>query len=167
MDDQTKKEVPFTSPILIGSNHLQALVDILEVDGFPVTDSIYQELCKEFHDVSLTSIRHLLQFVGTDIVRTHIDNDVWLKYFGKIATNTDANIIVTDARFKNEREYLKSIGATLFLIKREGLSSGDSHISENQLGDDNDYDVIVYNDSCKVALQSSMTMWYVHHRREG
>jgi hypothetical protein len=82
-----------------------------------------------------------------------------------VAGTTD-NVVVTDARFKNERDHLKKLGATLVLVKRHHyLEDGKAtatelHISENQLGVDEDYDVIVYNSGTECQLQSEISMWY-------
>ena len=46
------------------------------------------------------------------------------------------------------------------LVKRPELSNTSSHISENQLGEDHDYDVIVNNLTTVAAMQSEISMWY-------
>jgi hypothetical protein len=101
----------------------------------------------------------MLQTVGTDICRTFIKDDIWLEYVKK-EIQLFPKVVITDARFKNEREYLKNIGAILILVKRPGYENKSQHISENQLGLEDEYDIIVNNDQTIQTLQSSMLLWY-------
>lgn len=159
MDDQDKKELPFNTPFVIGSNHIEHLVDILETDGFSISDNTTKELYA-FVGTELNSIRHILQFFGTDICRNKVADDMWLVYLGKRVKDSFEKIVITDARFANERVFLKKLGATLVLVKRPGQASTDSHVSENQLGEDSEYDVIINNDTTLDGLHSSVSMWY-------
>jgi hypothetical protein len=160
MDDPSKKETAFEEPISINSEHIRDLLDLLRFDGFLFDmESTCRDICKNFIGKILTSIRDMLQTVGTDICRTYIQDDIWLCYIKSLITPAH-NYVITDARFKNERDYLKDLGAILILIKRPGYESKSTHISENQLGLDSDYDVVVDNISTPHAMQSSLCMWY-------
>jgi hypothetical protein len=138
-------------------------MEILEDDGFFISEDVYRAITHDFVGKRLTSIRDCLQVVGTDICRVYVDDGIWLSYIAKQVSDGNKNFVVTDARYKNERDFLRSIGAFLVLIKRKSLDKmeKDTHISENDLGDDSEYDVVVNNDSCKNHLQSSMAMWYL------
>lgn len=166
MDDPFKKEVTFENPICIRADHIRDLLDLLRFDEFVFDEQQKcKEICKNFIGKNLTSIRDMLQTVGTDICRTYIQDDIWLEYVKDSITKSEKDIVITDARFKNERDYLKSLGAVLVLVKRESLGeTTESHISENQLGDEKDYDVIVYNNDTLTALQSDIAMWYVMNK---
>jgi hypothetical protein len=161
MDDPFMKEVPFTVAISIGPVHIDTLLRTLKRDGydFEFYDT-YTLLCKNFMGTSLTTIRDVLQTVGTDICRNHIQDDIWLDYVKKNILTHDGDLVITDARFQNEREFLKKLGAVLVLIVRPGYENKSTHISENQLGDPSDYDVVAVNDSTVTALQSDIAMWY-------
>jgi len=166
MDDPSKKELPFPTPLIISSTHLEDLVDQLELDGFRVNEDAQKTIYASFIGRSLNSIREVLQVLGTDICRTNIKDTIWLEYFDRRVAKIEGNIVVTDARFKNERAHLKNLGAVLVLVKREipseatKLSGTELHVSENQLGDDSEYDVIVYNTGTAIQLQSEISMWY-------
>lgn len=162
MDNPSLKEKLFDSPFVMEAPHLYKLIDILENDGFSIQEWGIPELFIRFTHEKFVSIRDILQRVGTDICRAYFADDIWLKYLGKQLSNPGQNIVVTDARFKNERDYLKSLGAILVLVKREGLNNKDSHVSENQLGEESDYDVIVHNNVPLIELQASISMWYIH-----
>lgn len=161
MDDPAKKEVTFKDPIYITTDHVLHLLDILRNDKFLFDFEVTcKEICKNFIGKFLTSIRDMLQTVGTDICRTYIKDDIWLDYIKTTVSNSTSDIVVTDARFKNERDYLKELGAVLILVKRPGMQSNSTHISENQLGNENDYDVIINNCDTIQALQSDVCMWF-------
>jgi hypothetical protein len=160
MDDPFKKEEPFSSPLQITEEHLNTLFKILTQDGFDVTDENIIDISSQFRNKKLSSIRNVLQVIGTDICRNFIKDDIWLSYVKKDIAEQNVNVVITDARFENERKFLKELGATLILVKRPGFEPKDSHASENQLGNDFDYDVVVNNVSTIGTLQSEICMWY-------
>jgi hypothetical protein len=111
--------------------------------------------------------RELLQFIGTDICRAifpeyHMDIVATI-----IKNNPGSNIVITDARFHNERVMLKEdCNATLIRIKRPGYTPDDLinekptntepaslHVSETSLGNDSDYDVIIVNNGTVEELK--------------
>lgn len=166
MDNPSKKELLFTIPITINPDHIKHLLELLSYDEFVFSfEDTCKAICKNFIGKILTSIRDTLQTVGTDICRAFIQDDIWLAYVKHSINNSKVPIVITDARFQNERDYLKSLGAILVLVKRPGCESNSSHISENQLGNESDYDVVIYNDSTAYGLQSSVCTWYSvkHH----
>jgi hypothetical protein len=164
MHNPDKKEVLFDKPLVVSKAHIETIIGILNADGFDITKDITARLYG-FVGTPMVSIRNLLQFFGTDVLRNNVADDIWLNYASKLIGS--ANYVITDSRFANERKYLRDRGATLILVKRKGLAGGDGHISENQLGIDEDYDVIVNNDLTKTAMQSDISMWYtVKHKRE-
>lgn len=160
MDDPFKKEKPFELPIVLTDTHLNTLFKILTEDGFNVTEFHIEQINSQFRDKKLSTIRDALQVVGTDICRNFIKDDIWLSYVKKNIENDYGNIVITDARFQNERDFLRGLGAVLVLVNRPGFESKDGHISENQLGEESDYDVIINNVSTITALQSEICMWY-------
>jgi hypothetical protein len=161
MDNPMLKEVSFDTPISITNTNIVDLLETIFNDGFSFDlEKTTLEVCKNFYGKILTSIRDMLQTIGTDICRCYIQDDIWLSYVKNTIKNSDHPLVITDARFKNEREYLKKLGAVLILVKRPGLENTSTHISENQLGDDSEYDVIVTNDSSITCLQSEINMWF-------
>jgi hypothetical protein len=160
MDDPKLKESPFTKPIIINNNHVNLLLLRLKYLGIEVTEQQEEQL-RKFIGTELVSIRNLLQFVGTDMIRTHIDDNIWLKLFDKkLKELQHDNIIVTDARFKNERDHLRNMGAILCYVHRPNNESVDSHKSENELGHHSDYDVLIINDKDIATLHFDISQWY-------
>jgi len=161
MDDPSKKEILFTNPVTINPDHVKHLLELLSYDEFVFSfEDTCKAICKNFIGKNLTSIRDMLQTIGTDICRSYIQDDIWLAYVKGRVRHSEVPIVITDARFKNERDYLKSLGAILVLVKRSGLENTSTHISENQLGQDSDYDVIVNNNDTISGIQSEISMWY-------
>jgi hypothetical protein len=77
---------------------------------------------------SWISIRQLMQYVGTNVCRQYISNDVWIN---ATLQNTN-NIIIADLRFKRECEIMKKYNGTLIYINRPGCEPG-NHASEREV----------------------------------
>lgn len=62
--------------------------------------------------------RQVLQYVGTDYIRS-VQPDYWLQVVAqKIKENPDGNYVITDVRFPNEAEILKGLGAFILKVLR-------------------------------------------------
>ena len=64
--------------------------------------------------------RWILQHVGTEVWRNHFHSDIWLAALERELLNTPGDVVVTDARFSNELEVLRSLGAVTVLITKPG-----------------------------------------------
>ena len=62
--------------------------------------------------------RWILQHVGTDVIRGHFHDDMWLASLENKLRKTDDDIIISDVRFKNEVKMLKSLGAVCVEVTR-------------------------------------------------
>lgn len=101
--------------------------------------------------------REILQFVGTDLVRDCISSFFWPKVLDKQIAH-ESKVVITDVRFFEERQYVEYKEGLLLLVERPTtVKSGDTHASETSLGDFQDYDYVIYNDS---------TIEDLHHRLE-
>ena len=161
MDDPSKKESPFTEKLSITIEHIDSLLRTVRRDGFEFDhDKVFEDVRTNFQGRILKSIRDMLQTVGTDICRDYIKDDIWLQYVKNAILTHDGDLVITDARFENERNFLADLGAVMVLVVRPGYENKSTHISENQLGSPEDYDVVVLNDGTITALQSDMAMWY-------
>lgn len=66
--------------------------------------------------------RKALQYIGTDVFRTHVDENVWvdiakIKIQGLLANGT--NVVVTDCRFVNEIDLVKSLNGKILCLARK------------------------------------------------
>ncbi len=67
--------------------------------------------------------RLALQLVGTDVLRDHFHNDIWinsLEYRLRKISDSDT-VVVTDARFTNELNIIKHLCGTIIWVQRGGL----------------------------------------------
>jgi hypothetical protein len=64
------------------------------------------------------SPRLCLQLMGTDVMRNHFHNDIWVTSLENKIRNFDGNIIITDCRFKNELDIFDKFGANVIRVRR-------------------------------------------------
>ncbi len=82
-------------------------------------------------------IRNVLQYMGTDVFRDQISATFWVEqlYKRQIAQSTADIFFITDCRFPNEIEYLKSMECCLFVLKitrSRDISEGSELSQENK-----------------------------------
>ena len=96
--------------------------------------------------------REMLQEIGTETMRNNFHPDVWLNallgqytgyYEGEGTEMIYPNWIITDVRFPNEAEAVKKHGG--LLIRIDGVSVTDTHLSEIALDDYDGFDYRVIN----------------------
>jgi hypothetical protein len=63
------------------------------------------------------SPRYVLQYFGTDLFRNHFHRDIWLRIIER-KLNSHPNIVITDCRFPNEIQLMKSYEAKLINVRR-------------------------------------------------
>lgn len=150
-----KKEVPFPyGPKVLGhsaSNEIHKWVTDRNDE--------YKYECKEKLDnvvyinnsPKFETPRALLQFLGTEVLRDCYSPDYHLRQVEhQIETLKPDTVVITDARFDNERAWARKYGAELILLtgrtreKFEGTEFK-KHASETGLGDASDYDYVIEN----------------------
>ena len=89
-----------------------------------------------------TSIRHMLQYIGTDVIRK-VDAGWHVRRFEESLKNF-TSIVVDDVRFRNELECIKKWGGTSVYIDTLELDV-ESHISESSIFKE-DTDFVIVND---------------------
>lgn len=97
-----------------------------------LSDNQFNKLLKnECYDRIITSwisIRQVMQYVGTNVCRQFISNDIWIN-----ATLTN-NIVISDLRFKREFDVVKEKNGILIYIDRPICKPG-NHASEREVYD--------------------------------
>lgn len=76
-------------------------------------------------------VRRLLQAIGTEAVRNIIGPNTWTDLARKSICESTNSIVVTDVRFANEADMLRSMGGLLIRITREGVGPVNGHVSDN------------------------------------
>jgi hypothetical protein len=144
-DDDLKDE-KFVQPLAILPRHVTLIASHVAKHGFIVTKEMVTKMDSIGIGQLMDTPRQLLQFVGTEIIRNVVDSKIWIIILNKKLKTYEGNAIIQDGRFSNERAALRDAGAMLCLIKRPSLSNQDTHASENDLGEDYEYDDILMND---------------------
>lgn len=99
--------------------------------------------------------RHLLQYIGTDVVRNK-DENYWVKFVSDMLSISEDRwdyVLIPDTRFPNEINYLKERGCDVFTIRiiRDGFENNlgeinQTHESETAL-DNYKFDKTIKNNS--------------------
>lgn len=62
--------------------------------------------------------RWVLQHCGTDVLRKHFHNDIWIASLENRIRKTKDNIVISDVRFPNEITAIKKVGGKVIRIMR-------------------------------------------------
>lgn len=62
--------------------------------------------------------RYVLQQWGTDVLRRHFHDGIWIASLQYKLENSEDDVVITDARFKNEIDAIKNIGGTTLRVSR-------------------------------------------------
>ena len=151
--DDNLKDKPFDRPVKIRHININNIVEELSNRNIGVPSNVKTAMESVGLGKIMSSPRHLLQFVGTDIIRNNVDPNVWIKIFTEKLKNTSANVACADLRFSNERLSLRSIGAKIYLVERPTMVFGDTHVSENDLGDSSEYDKVIINEGTQAEYE--------------
>lgn len=86
---------------------------------------------ENLENYEFSSYRNLLQYLGTNIIRTYNPNWHINKLKEKIEKNPTQKFVISDARFKNELQVLKDLGTDCWFILRPLMNNNISnHESE-------------------------------------
>lgn len=89
---------------------------------------------KELEGRHITSIRELLQIIGTDVIRKYNENWHVEKMIEEIESySEDRLIVVDDVRFPNERQAILDHSGEVFFIVRPNVLDVSNHVSETAL----------------------------------
>jgi hypothetical protein len=102
--------------------------------------------------------RVAMQTLGTEWGRGCLSDTIWLdawrRRWGPMIEGLKVDLVVTDCRFANEAEYLKKMGAEIFVVRRPGFQKPATHASED-LAWAEGYPII-WNDSDIPALHKAV-----------
>ncbi len=140
--DEILKNMWFEQPFVVSFKHVHNFLKCIDSEKL----SFFSALCiiKDLYGRTFSGPRHILQYIGTDIIRKYISETYLLDIIGKKIVESELDVIVTDMRFENERDLLKKLGGIKILVERISMST-DTHISEISLGSLNDYDLVITN----------------------
>lgn len=115
-----------------------------------------------FYEKKNIITRSILQIYGTNIMRNRVDDLYWVNktvdYMKRIKNNTDY-VLITDARFTNELEYLKKCFDDVVVVYIDKFNVDKSieltHESENGLNDA-DFNFVIHNDGTIEELKEKV-----------
>lgn len=92
--------------------------------------------------------RICLQYIGTELYRMQVDNDIWAKSVGQ-TLDQDVITIIDDVRFPNELDVVKQSGVSMYSILLNSPPSlvelnAEAHASETSIGA-MDFELHYYN----------------------
>jgi len=101
--------------------------------------------------------RKILQFVGTELLRDNLEKimpglgqnifthhfELW--YQTELKKNPNLRVIISDVRFKNEIDFIQSLGGSVIKIDRPAAQTNDMHSSELELQSITIYDHLIEN----------------------
>lgn len=90
-------------------------------------------------DMPYLTPRWVLQFWGTDVLRQHFHQDIWVASVEYQLQRSDYDVVITDARFYNEIQAIKSTGGTTVHMLRGPIPEWYEHAinynrGENTIG---------------------------------
>lgn len=120
-----------------------------------ISEYIKEDITYLYQDsIHIETPRHLLQFVGTDILRAHdIDFHV-KKTILKIKKNINTNFVCDDLRFQNELSGLRSVNVEEYFVIRPGNWNISNHSSETSIKWYDVKNVIVNNCDINILMRS-------------
>jgi len=108
-----------------------------EKDRFRLFASVYKEV---FSMDKSSLVRILLQQIGTEVARKQISPTFWTDLATPLVLeriNKNIKVAVTDVRFVNEAEWIRSLGGIIVKIDNQGKYSNNSleanHDSEKEI----------------------------------
>lgn len=129
------KAVPYTNVPRWWDTAIERVYDEVGAPDNMLPFAWYSAIKEVFRTIDkTTTVRELLQMVGTDIIRKH--NPMW--HVNKLVENiqnSDSDLVVVDdIRFPNEREAVEKLGGQVFFVIRPDLTIQVSqHSSETSL----------------------------------
>jgi hypothetical protein len=161
--DRDKKDSSMPSTIELDYKQLDNIADYVENNwGFVVTNEMREQMDLSY-GVELETPRDILKFVGTELLRKHLRDDLWIVLALSRIKDIGQKVVVADVRFDNERDVFRRAGGTLVLIKRPDVEVEDNHISEDT-GDEEQYDTIFNNIASLNMFEADVDLWYTLKR---
>lgn len=155
-------------PVLIGNDWADI---IARETGMKKKDIavLLKEKGKQFETNVIPNVRLLLQFIGTDIIRTIDPNwhvNKLKEFILSEYVESDKTVVIDDVRFPNELDMVREeLGGTAIYVMRPTEFERDSHASENSINwkmfKKNN---IFINGETLTATQKNWDIWYNQRR---
>ena len=98
--------------------------------GIDMTDPFWTENKEKEIPLFGRSVRHMMQTLGTEWGRELVHPDIWIKLAECVLFERGERMIVSDVRFDNEAEFIRSKGGVILHVDRILAPKIESHASE-------------------------------------
>lgn len=110
-------------------------------------------------------VRGLLQRMGTEVARNMFGEDFWVDYAIGQSWKND-NVVFSDVRFRNEATAIQKNWGVNWRINRPGTKAANIHVSETQMDDYKEFDLVVNNDGSLQELHAQID-WIMENSKNG
>lgn len=122
---------------------------------------------ENINGVMIKNVRHLLQFLGTNIIR-NINPDWHMEKIREYIQLHPADYVIEDVRFPNEKRMIEEMGGDTWYIIRPDISNVSNHLSEISLNWQLFGNNVLFNDG---TLEELLEKWGnfiddYHHNKE-
>lgn len=92
----------------------------------------------------IKNVRHMLQFIGTDLIRAY--NQDWHVNKLREMINYGKDYVLDDVRFPNEKKMIEELGGDCWYVVRPNINNISNHESETSITWHDCYNKIIIND---------------------
>jgi energy-coupling factor transporter ATP-binding protein EcfA2 len=157
-ESPTTKDSLYHCPMILKRELIIDALLFLSENYIQIPTEVIKKTADNCANVELHSHRELMQYFGTEVVREHINPMYWINVMDSQISTEIGPFVITDARFPDERQYVKSkLGKTGIVIRE--TESEDTHKSETQMGELDNYDLVFYNNGTIAQLQHEIELW--------
>lgn len=167
--------VSFAEPLYAAVYQLDALLPVQEHSrwrrwwsprrvGYVRLQEVVDDKGWDWAKVNFPEVRRLLQAMGTEVGRNLFGQNFWVDQAMEAIKSIEASedfrygditgVVLTDVRFQNEYDAIKSMGGELVRVIRPGNQPVNAHISDNYFTDENWTDSVVLNDGTLAQLDA-------------
>jgi hypothetical protein len=77
------------------------------------------------------TIRDILRYLGTDVFRTHLGNDIWVNIMRRRIAEINCDCVIPDVRFDEEAQLIKELNGFLICVYKsdDDFTKENKHIS--------------------------------------
>ena len=131
-----------------------------------------ETICKEITGKVFTTVREVLQTIGTDLIRKYCPNWHIDKTVERINLLLDdesftGNVVVDDVRFANEKCAIEKLGGEVFFVIRPNCTDISNHPSETALKySDFSLKNVIINDMSKDVMSSEFNNYYFNDNED-
>ena len=123
------------------------ICDILSTE----TEIPYGDVTSCCFDKTIHTVREMLQFIGTDLIRRF--NKDWHVNKVREMIDKETNYVIDDVRFPNEKKMIEELGGHCWFITRTTLDNISNHESETSITWQDCWNRLIINDSTLPKLQ--------------